>query len=62
MAAERHIVGLGGGGDTEDQTRRLYEYVLGLTGKQNPNLLYAPTPDRCCLAGIKADLDDVSFR
>jgi peptidase E len=43
VAAERHIVGLGGGGDTEDQTRRLYEYVLGLTGKQKPKLLYVPT-------------------
>jgi dipeptidase E len=40
---ERHIVGLGGGGDTAEQTRRLYEYVLALTGKPKPRLLYVPT-------------------
>jgi dipeptidase E len=38
-----HIVGLGGGGDTRDQTDRLYDYVLGLTGKDSPRLLYIPT-------------------
>ena len=43
MALERHIVGLGGAGDTEEQTRLLYEYVLGLTGKQKPRLLVVPT-------------------
>jgi dipeptidase E len=41
--AERHIVGLGGGGDTPEQTGRLYDYVLGLTGKTRPRLLYIPT-------------------
>ncbi len=40
---ERHIVGLGGGGDTAEQTLLLYEYVLGLTGKPKPKLLYIPT-------------------
>ncbi|HUZ82301.1 MAG TPA: peptidase E [Gaiellaceae bacterium] len=40
---ERHIVGLGGGGDTAEQTRLLYDYVLGLTGKPSPKLLYVPT-------------------
>jgi dipeptidase E len=40
---ERHIVGLGGGGDTQEQTDRLYDYVLGLTGKARPRLLYVPT-------------------
>ena len=43
MAVERHIVGLGGGGDTPEQTLRLYEYVLSLTGKERPRLLYLPT-------------------
>ena len=43
MAAERHIVGLGGGGDTPEQTLRLYEHVLSLTGKERPRLLYLPT-------------------
>jgi peptidase E len=41
--AERHIVGLGGGGDTPEQTDRLYEYVLGLTGKHRPRVLFIPT-------------------
>jgi len=40
---ERHIVGLGGGGDTPEQTQLLYEYVLALTGKERPRLLYVPT-------------------
>ncbi len=40
---ERHIVGLGGGGDTMEQTLLLYEYVLGLTGKPSPKVLYVPT-------------------
>ena len=43
MAAERHIVGLGGGGDTAEQTMRLHDYVLALTGKTAPRLLYLPT-------------------
>jgi dipeptidase E len=43
VATERHIVGLGGGGDTEEQTRLLYEYVLAFTGKPRPKLLYVPT-------------------
>jgi peptidase E len=41
--AERHIVGLGGGGDTREQTDRLYEYILGLTGKKRPRALFIPT-------------------
>jgi dipeptidase E len=40
---ERHIVGLGGGGDTAAQTQLLYDYILGLTGKERPRLLYVPT-------------------
>jgi peptidase E len=43
MAMERHIVGLGGGGDTPEQSDRLHEYVLGLTGKDRPRLLFLPT-------------------
>jgi len=37
------IVGLGGGGDTEDGTRLLYDYALDLAGKKRPRLLYVPT-------------------
>jgi dipeptidase E len=40
---ERHIVGLGGGGETLAQTMRLYHYVVGLTGKERPRMLYVPT-------------------
>ena len=43
MTAERHIVGLGGGGDTTEQTERLYDYVLELVGKERPRLMYVPT-------------------
>jgi dipeptidase E len=43
VAVERHIVGLGGGGDTPEQTDRLYEYILGLTGKDRPRVLFIPT-------------------
>ncbi|HEX6763503.1 MAG TPA: peptidase E [Gaiellaceae bacterium] len=43
MAAGRHIVGLGGGGDTPEQNDRLYDYALGLTGKPRPRLLFVPT-------------------
>jgi dipeptidase E len=41
--ADRHIVGLGGGGDTPEQTQLLYDYVLALTGKDRPRLLFVPT-------------------
>ena len=40
---ERHIVGLGGGGDTPAQTALLHDYVLGLTGKERPRMLWVPT-------------------
>ena len=40
---ERHIVGLGGGGDTPAQTALLNDYVLRLTGKEHPRLLWIPT-------------------
>jgi dipeptidase E len=43
MATARHIVGLGGGGDTDEQTACLFSYVLGLTGKERPNILFVPT-------------------
>ncbi len=43
VASARHIVGLGGGGDTPEQTARLYDYVLSLAGKDRPRLLIVPT-------------------
>src|SRR5204862_3785837 len=42
-AGERHIVGLGGGGDTPEQTAALHEYVLALTSVDRPRVLYVPT-------------------
>ena len=39
----QQIVGLGGGGDTEEQTARLDEYALTRTGKPRPRILYVPT-------------------
>ena len=38
----RHIVGLGGGG-TAEQVDLLFDYVLGLTGKDRPRLALVPT-------------------
>jgi len=43
VGAERQIVGLGGGGDSPEQTDLLHRYVLDLTGKERPKLLYVPT-------------------
>jgi dipeptidase E len=43
VGAPRHIVGLGGGGDSLEQTDRLSDYVLGLVDKDRPRLLYVPT-------------------
>jgi peptidase E len=43
VSEARHIVGLGGGGDTPDQTARLHDYVLRLTGKERPRTLLVPT-------------------
>jgi dipeptidase E len=39
----RHIVGLGGGGDTPAQWELLDDYVLGIVGKERPRLLFVPT-------------------
>jgi dipeptidase E len=43
MTMERHIVGLGGGGDTPAQMAVLHDYVLGLIGKERPRMLWVPT-------------------
>jgi dipeptidase E len=41
--AERNIVGLGGAGSTDAETRRLVEYVVGLAGKPAPKVCFVPT-------------------
>ena len=40
---ERHIVGMGGGGDTPEQSRALNGFILDLTRKERPRLLIVPT-------------------
>jgi peptidase E len=40
---EPQIVGLGGHGDTPEQTRRLMRHVLSLTGKGEPRVMHVPT-------------------
>jgi dipeptidase E len=41
--AEPQIVGIGGGGETLEQTRTLMRHVLSLTGKERPRVVYVPT-------------------
>jgi peptidase E len=43
VAVGRHIVGLGGFGDTPEQTERLVRHVFDLTGRDRPRLLIVPT-------------------
>ncbi len=38
-----HIVGYGGVGETDEQTRRLYEYVVGVGGAERPRICFVPT-------------------
>ena len=57
MATGRHIVGLGGAGDTPEQTERLFRYVLELTGKDRPRLLIVPTATAESDANIATSLE-----
>jgi peptidase E len=41
--AERQIVGLGGGGRSDEETRRLLAHVVGLAGKPAPRVCVVPT-------------------
>jgi dipeptidase E len=41
--AERQIVGLGGSGETDEQTDALFAFILGLTQKERPRVCYVPT-------------------
>jgi len=43
VAREAQIVGMGGYGATEAETRLLLDYVLGLTGAERPRILFLPT-------------------
>jgi dipeptidase E len=40
---ERHIIGLGGGGETLEQTELLWDYVFEVVGKARPRHLFVPT-------------------
>jgi len=57
VATGRHIVGLGGAGDTPEQTERLFRYVLELTGKDRPRLLIVPTATAESDANIATSLE-----
>jgi peptidase E len=39
----RHIVGLGGGGVTPEQSELLHNYVLGIVEQDRPRMLFVPT-------------------
>jgi dipeptidase E len=41
--SERNIVGIGGGGSSEQETRRLFTHVVGLAGKPSPRVCFVPT-------------------
>jgi dipeptidase E len=41
--AERHIVGLGGGGQDDEQANLLRDYIVSLTGKELPRICHVPT-------------------
>jgi peptidase E len=41
--AEPQIVGIGGGGDTPEQSKALFRHVLSLTGEERPQVLHVPT-------------------
>jgi dipeptidase E len=41
--SERNIVGIGGGGSSEEETRRLFTHVVGLAGKPSPRVCFVPT-------------------
>jgi peptidase E len=55
VARVRRIVGFGGGFGGASPESRLDDYVLGLTGRDNPKVLYLPT------AAADADSNIVSF-
>jgi peptidase E len=50
----QQIVGLGGGGDTPEQTRALMRHVLALTGTERPRVLHVPTATGDGAEGIVA--------
>src|SRR6476469_8579718 len=41
--AERRIVGLGGGRDTQEQSELLWDYVFDVVGAEHPRMLFLPT-------------------
>jgi peptidase E len=43
MEKQPQIVGLGGHGETDEQTNALFRHVLALTGTERPRVLHVPT-------------------
>jgi dipeptidase E len=50
--AGRQILALGGGGRTEEANGRIASYIVGLTGKERPRVLFVPTASADDPAGI----------
>jgi dipeptidase E len=50
----QQILGLGGAGDTPEQTRALMRHALSLTGQDRPRVLHLPTATGDCDEGIVA--------
>ena len=48
----RQIVGIGGGGASDIQTRALLAHIVGLTGVEQPNVLFVPTATGDASEGI----------
>jgi dipeptidase E len=63
---DRQILALGGSGRTDEENTRLARYVVGLTGRERPRVLFVPTasadhPDGIVtFFGLYAHLADVS--
>jgi dipeptidase E len=49
---DRQIVGLGGAGDTPEQTEALLRHIVSLTGKERPRVLHVPTAAGDAAEGI----------
>ncbi|HZO96435.1 MAG TPA: Type 1 glutamine amidotransferase-like domain-containing protein [Gaiellaceae bacterium] len=52
VQVKQQILGLGGGGDTPEQTRALMRHALSLTGKSRPRVLHVPTATGDSDAGV----------
>ena len=61
--AERNIVGLGGAGSTDAETRRLIGHIVGLAGKPAPKVCFVPTAvgdDAASIVRVYGELPDTA--